>query len=406
MAETLKTILDLVEQNKILEKRNEELKKIIDINLSQPDLDPEIPIKELFATTENENLVLQFYRNHKIPVAIFSITGDILFSVGWKKVFSNKPNFEKSVSCFEAIISQINQKPREKHYTYKCKNSFYTISCPLEIKGNKKGLLVLNQFLLSDDLPEKDIISGFAKDFNIKENDVPDILRDIPAISKKQLSHIITQATTLAEMISFIGSKNFEFCKKFKQQINNNTLLKALKEKISEQEQVIQVLHKTITEHQKEIGENTISKTLLKKETQKLSQKLSRTENMLHILLTSMPISIYFITEGIITFTNDQANKLTGYTPKETIGRPYDFLFPENKRENINIKLISSIGKEHCSFNTQIIKKDGGLYDVIAIIAPMYKNKHHQSFTLSLIDKDVFEIRQHVQLMHEKVPEY
>jgi PAS domain S-box-containing protein len=388
MAETLKKIQELIDQNRILEKHNEELKNIIDINLAQPSKEPVIPITEIIGKNEIESLVFKFYHSHKIPAALFSNNTDILFSIGWKKLFTTRTDIGKKISCIFDIIDYFNQNAFDKKfYKYNYLHGFNTIAFPIEIKKEFQATLILNQFFYKDEIPEYDDILRFARENNIKEKEFFKLLSEIPIYGPSEIETIINQGIILSEMISFIGTKNYEFYKQFKQQTDNNILLNSLKKKITEQDGIIKNLLYNITEHKKDIGENTINKTVLKKETNNLTQKLNRTETILNSILTSSPLGICFIKEGVITFANDQMFHLSGYTTKEIIGRSLTYLFSESFTwKKLMEQSNSAILKEHITFQSQIIRKNGNSTDIIGFLAQIIPGNPLEGYTLSILD--------------------
>jgi two-component system, cell cycle response regulator DivK len=390
MVETLKKIQELIDQNKALEKHNEELKNIIDINLTQPGKEPIIPITELIGKNEIESLVFKFYHSYKIPAALISCDQDILFSIGWNKLFTTQSNFGKSIACIDEILEYIKLNSFEKNFfSYKCVHGFNTIAFPIEIRKGFQAVLLLNQFFYNDETPDFDTFLDLARIKNIKEEVIFKFLSEIPIFSHNEIDTIIKEGIILSEMISFIGTKNSEFYKRFKQQTDSNILLNSLKKKITEQDIIIKKLIQTVTEHQKDIGENTIDKSVLKKETNKYIQKLARTETVLNSILTSSPLGICFLKEGVITFANDQMYHLTGYTTKEIIGRPINYVLSESMPwKKILEQSKNAFLKDHITFSSQIIRKKGESTNIIGFLTPIQPDKPKEGYTLSILNTD------------------
>jgi len=390
MIETLKKIQELIEQNKILEQRNEELKNIVSINLSKQDSELYVPIAELIGITEIENLVLKFYQNYKIPVTLYDNHSEILFSIGWKRLFTNNIGLNKTnLTDLELLESIIHNGQDRKYFGQKSLLGFNTIAFPIEIHKEHKAVLVFNQFLYRDEIPEYELIRSITQKYNLNEDDFLDILTEIPVFSHGDLDKIIKEGIILSEMISFVGSKNYEFYKRFKQQVDKDLILNSLNKKIVEQEETIKSLLRSITEHQKEVTLNTISRGFYQKESDKLIQKLERSETILNAILTSSPMGICLIKEGVITFANDQMYGLTGYTIKELLGRPISFLINESEIwEKIKGITSKSIFRENITFNTHIKTKEGKKFDIIGFLAQIKALQPKDGYMLSLINSN------------------
>jgi CheY-like chemotaxis protein/PAS domain-containing protein len=388
MAETLKKIQELIEQNKLLEKRNEELKNIIDINLSQPGFEPDIQIKDLIGKTEIENLVFKFYHSNKIPAALLCINSKILFSVGWKNSVEKIHPENKNFISTNDIIQFFNQKNNDqKHFLHKCMLGVNTIAFPIIIKNDLRAILLLGYFFHKNEVPNFTVINSFITNYQLDEDIILKLLSEIPVYTIAETDNLINQGILLSEMISFIGTKNFEFFKRFKQQTESNTLLNSLKKKITEQDTVIKKLIFSFLEHKKDLDENTVNKSVLKKETQKLNQKLARTETILNSILTSSPLGICLLKEGIITFANDQMFRLSGYSIKEILGRPLEFILPETKAwEKLIEEPDTIILKQNLSFSSQLHRKNNETINILGFLTQINPGKPKEGHTLSLLD--------------------
>jgi PAS domain S-box-containing protein len=390
MIDTLKKIQELIEQNRRLEQRNEEIKNIIDINLNRKRNIDILPIQELIGKTEIESLVFKFYQKYKIPGAIFLKDSGILFSIGTKRIcmLHQQSKLSGGHCCSEMFHNIHLYEPGTRYFHLKCLSGFSAITFPIVIRKKHIATLVFSQFFYEHDIPDFKSFRVIAQNNNLSDEILLNLLSEVPVFSKFEIDEIINQGILLADMISFVGGKNLEFYEKFKFQINNELLLKALKEKITEQELIIKSLTNCINAHFKDVKENTIDKSALNRNVEKLNIKFEQTERLLNTILTSIPLGIIFIKKDVITYANDQIFRITGYTTKELIGRNPVFVLPEfGLWEKLNqLSSHEFVFKEYSTFKTTIRSKSQGIQNVVSFISPFEIDKPTDGYIMSFLD--------------------
>ncbi|HEX2936610.1 MAG TPA: response regulator [Bacteroidales bacterium] len=389
MLDTLLKIKELIEQNRVLEKRNEELKNLVDINLNKQAETSSVLPSDILGKQEIESLVFKFFQQYKVPSAVYDKDGKLLFSIGWKRLCSNQVKHNATAPCCEEGVTQfIHIKPAEKYYHHQCNHGFNALGFPIEIKSKTFGMLVISQFFNYGQIPGVDAFKDWKDYQPFNEDNFSLLLAEIPVIKPSELENIISQGTLLAEMISFIGNKNLEFYKRFNHQLENEQLFNAIKIKLAEQEQIIQSLISKITQHHDYVQEHTIDKSTLKKEIKSLTGRLDHTETILNSILTSIPLGITFVKKNTITYANDQIYKITGYTIKELIGRNPGYIIADQNvwKEILSLTSESFIEKEKTTFEIILNKKDKTTCTALAFVSPHDINNPQNGFTLSFLD--------------------
>lgn len=383
--ETLRKIAELIEQNKTLEQRNEELKNILEVNLNRSDHDDESSFPEIAYLTDAKTLIVKCYQYNKIPIALFNAKGKLIFSIGWKKEHNasdqNCENIFAEYKEYEQFKSKTS--PQKIDYFFKQLNGVHGLALPVEIKNKQVAILMLSQFYCAEKM------SAIEKQTrSIRINHESSQIPEIQLISKKQFESINQSASFLAEMISFLGLKNIEGYQKIKKQTSNEILLSALHEKISEQEKIIKSLLYNISVHQAEVKENTISKTDFQIHQKRLIDRLKHAEALLNSLLTSMPLGIGFVKKDVFTYVNDQMFRITGYTAKELIGRDPEILFGSQSeyQEIMNLSPDSFMFKDNKSFETTIVQRDGNLIDAIIFVSMIDYTAPDLGMAFSIMD--------------------
>lgn len=103
--------------------------------------------------------------------------------------------------------------------------------------------------------------------------------------------------------------------------------------------------------------------------------------------------------DGIITSWNAGAQRLFGYTARETIGRPVTMLMPEHRKEE-ETRLLERIrrGERVEHFETVRRRKDGSLVDVSLTVSPV-KDATGKIVGASKIARDISERKWHEEAM-------
>jgi PAS domain S-box-containing protein len=392
MIETVKKIQELIDQNKTLERRNEELRNIIGINLANQKNSLFTCSADIIDKQDIESLVFKFYQLYKLPAALKGPDNSLLFSIGWNKLFSNSTTLHQYLNDInEFILDQKREDPSVKYMLYKKPEGFYALLFPIEINNGIQATLIFNQFFINSQTPDYDSIKNFAGKYKIEERLLLNEITGFKVFTPMEFPYIINLGTLLTEMINFIGNKNESIKRLYKQQTDKESILNSLLKKIQEQDILIKNLLKSITAHQKDLSDNTILKTTLQKETQKITRKLEKTETILNSVLTSSPLGICFIKKDIITFSNDQMYRLNGYTTKELLGRPISILLTDNSLwVNSKEKIEKEAQKEHIFFVTNLKHKNEGQKEVTCFLSCTDPGNVSEGFTLSIMDNAEF----------------
>ena len=400
--ETLRKIEELIVQNKTLEQRNEELKNIISINLNQSQKNQELSLTDTIDLSEAKTLIVRFYQFNKIPISLFNNKGEVVFSVGGRNISTIFQQTDNEV--FNEYSECANLQNQSKaQYLFKLRNGTDIIAFPCELHSKTIATIILSQFFNQDEIPTNDFFENHAKVCGIDPFVFFTGIKEIPVFSKTKLENIIQNTSILSEMISILCKKSIEYHHEARKQADNDIVLSALSDKISEQEQIIKSLLSNISAHQNEVRENTISKTDFQRQQKRLVDRIKHSEALLNSLLTSMPLGIGFIRSNVFTFTNDQMFRITGYTPKELIGRDPEILFAslDDFKEIMEGTPESFLFKDKNSYETSILTKDGNLTDAIVFVSRVDPEDPAQGLAFSIMDiSDIKKVQR--ELIEEK----
>ena len=409
MIETLRKIEEIIDQNKILEQRNEELRNIVEINLNQPITKIPASFAKTIDLTEIETLILKFYQFNKVSTAIFDDKNKLLFSVGQKPFCYKHANCDSPTK--ETCINLIKKIPIENSgrqaLFHKCSHGINSIVIPIIVRKLNIASLIISQFLKEDDSVDELANKKYSNDKSIDFEKLKAEINKLPVFSNIEIEKIVNNATFLGEMLGYVCKKNYELYEKSQFNDDKELVLSALRDKIYEQEVLLKNLYDNILAHQIHILDTTISKTDQFKEINQLHKKIERTETLLNTLLTTIPLGIGFVRKNIFTYVNDQMVRLTGYTGKELIGRSPEFLFSEGISGNI-FKFAPEYYfiRSNNSFELQLNQKNGHKIETIVFSAPLNMEDPDEGWIVSILEITAMkEIQKELLLAKEKAEE-
>ena len=377
-------IRELIEQNKILDQRNEELRNLINSNLPTNRLMVQPSLNDYIDISEAESLIVKFYQYNKIPTVLYDHHGKALFTIGLKRFCTQ----------LGIVSSDCHKKCTEgfKHFSLfkeplihiKCNNGISTIALPIFIHEKHIGTIALSQFITETKLSAKVKSESLAKSMGVDEEKYLEVIDTFPHYSETEIEQIVQNASFLSEMIAYVGTKSLETYHHSVFQANTETVMSALRDKLNEQDHIIKSLIKNINQHLEDLKSNTISKQVFDKR----QQYFKRSEEILNNLITSIPIGIAIIHNGIFTFANDQMYRITGYTIKELIGHTLEDVFKPLTETEIFEWGISgiSIFREELSFEALVLRKDGKCTEALIYSSIPLDSEDEKDRIISVMD--------------------
>lgn len=250
----IKNINDVLVQNKTLERRNDELLRLLEAwqvknQKNKPSLVKSLNMHEI------ENLIIRYYQVYKVPVSLYDETGKLLFSIGGKNICLR---FHKNVhnslaSCTHTVRNIPNKMADTISYSFKCKNNINAIAIPVTAYKENLGTLVVNQFVYDDEVLSDIQVQEIAYQNGFNFEEYKNALAELPVYSSSEVEKMAEQYILFSEMISFIASHNWHFPDQ--QELNNQKkeVCNIFKEKLEEQSYIIRTVHQYLMQQSQEI---------------------------------------------------------------------------------------------------------------------------------------------------------
>ncbi|NJK98080.1 MAG: hypothetical protein HC905_27070 [Bacteroidales bacterium] len=245
-------INEVLTQNKTLERRNEELIKLVEAwqtnsRRNRPRFTRTLDMHEI------ENLIIGLYQIYKIPISLFDEFGKLLFSIGWKNSclrfhgtsLKSLSNCGESIGDFSVGLNDSNS------YSFKCRNNINAIAIPIFVRKENIGTILINQFFYEDEIPDNTELEKAAYEAGINLNEYMKAIRDLPVLSHNEVSKLTEFYILVAEIISFIASRNLEIQDQHTIENQKNAMCLVFREKLEEQSLLIKALSQfVIQQHQ------------------------------------------------------------------------------------------------------------------------------------------------------------
>lgn len=241
-------------QHKTLERRNEELLKLLDAwqmksQIQKPKFLRSLNIHEI------ENLIIRFYQVYKVPVSLYDEEDRLLFSIGWKNVCQkyHKNAHQNLRSCQKNIIQLNNRMADVNSYSFKCRNNFNAVAIPVTIRKERLGTLLIDQFLYDGEVPDLIRMQEIAFENGINFGDYRKAVNELPVLSSAEVEKMTEHYILFSEMISFIASHNVHLQEQQDITREKNEIISIFREKLEEQSLMIKSIYQILLQQSHEL---------------------------------------------------------------------------------------------------------------------------------------------------------
>lgn len=250
----IKSIHEEIIQHKTLERRNEELLKLLEAWQTKSQNQRPKFLRSL-NIHEVENLIIRFYQVYKIPVSLYDEEDRLLFSIGWKNVCQkyHKSEHKSLKSCQQHIIQVNNRMADVNSYSFRCRNNFNAVAIPVTIQKEKLGTLLIDQFLYEGEVPDLKRMQEIAFENKISFEEYRKAIEELPVLSHDEVEKMTEHYILFSEMISFIASHNVQLQEHQNITREKNEIIGIFREKLEEQSMMIKSIYQILLQQNQEL---------------------------------------------------------------------------------------------------------------------------------------------------------
>lgn len=273
-----RTLNEEIIQNKNLERRNEELLKLLEAWQTKAQNRKPTFVGSL-NMHEVENLIIRYYQVYKVPVSLYDEEGKLLFSIGWRNICLkyHKNSYKNLHSCKTSIRHVNNRIADINSYSFKCSRNINSIAIPIIVRKDSLGTLVVNQFLYEDDIPDVKSMQEIAYENGIGFEEYKKAMEELPVLSYAEVENMTEHYILFSEMISFIASHNIqlqehqnisrekaEICSIFREKLDDQSMLiKSVYQFMLQQNQELELLKNELAIYRKKAKAEFKEKSLV-----------------------------------------------------------------------------------------------------------------------------------------------
>jgi PAS domain S-box-containing protein len=228
-----------------------------------------------------QSMMDDLYAVTKIGFSIIDLKGKVLVGTGWQEICIkfHRVNARTLKNCLESDLVLTSGVKQGEFRAYKCRNNMWDIVTPLFIAGKHVGNVYSGQFFFEGDKVDREVFVKQAKKYGFNEKEYLAALDRVPIWNRETINNLMRFYTKLSEMISKLSFSNIKLAKSLSDEELAEVALRNSEERWST----------TLTS----IGDAVIATDI----------------------------------DGNVTFMNEVAERLTGWTFGEAAKKPINAVF-------------------------------------------------------------------------------
>ncbi|MFP4087893.1 MAG: PAS domain S-box protein [Desulfobacteraceae bacterium] len=245
----------------------------------------DLDLSDILDTEAIQRIMDDFYRLTHIGVAVVDMKGEVLVATGWQDICTrfHRVHPETRLNCIQSDLELSRGVAPGSFKIYGCKNNMWDMATPIMVGGEHLGNLFLGQFFFEDEQPDYDAFRTQARQYGFDESEYLAALDRVPRWRRETVDAVMRFYAKFADLISTLSYSNLKLARSLEQRDQTE---KALRE----------------------------------------------SEHKYRLLVENAQDAIYVLKDGVITFANASASRITGYPLEEIVGRPLiEFLHPEDR---------------------------------------------------------------------------
>ena len=174
-----------------------------------------LELSDLMDAPALQKLMDDFYAVARVPMSIIDAKGQVLVGVGWQDVCTryHRVQSETCRHCLESDLQLSAGLAQGQYRLYKCKNNMWDIATPIVVAGRHLGNLFSGQFFFENEVVDRELFRGQARQFGFDEEQYLAALDRVPRLSRETIDHAMAFFLKLADMISQLAYSNVKLAR-------------------------------------------------------------------------------------------------------------------------------------------------------------------------------------------------
>ena len=277
-------------------------------------------LADLLDRGQMQQLMDSFCDTAGVSSAIVDLEGNVFVAAHWQKICTDfhRVNERTCARCIEGDTVLARQLSEGEHFAlYQCGNGLTDAAAPIVIEGRRVGHVFLGQFLLEP--PDEEAFRRQAREFGFDEAAYMEALRRVPVIPEEKLPPVLKYLTTCAQLLAEIGQE------RTRSKVHEAELLRRAEE-LNRANQALREQREAALS----LAEDANEARATAEHTQESLRESE--ERLLGMTRAAMDAIIMVDERGCISFWNQAAQTLFGYTAEEACGMNLDSLLKPSRQ--------------------------------------------------------------------------
>ncbi|MEN6425635.1 MAG: PAS domain S-box protein [Phycisphaerales bacterium] len=266
-------------------------------------------LAELLDRDQMQQLMDSFCDAVGISSAIIDLEGNVFVGARWQRLCTDfhRDNAETRARCIESDTILAAQLREGEHFSlYQCRNGLTDAASPIVIEGRHVANVFIGQFLLEP--PDEEAFRRQARAFGFDEAAYMEALYQVPIVPEKKLPPVLKYLTTCAQLLAEMGLERIQG------KTHEEELLRWAEE-LNRANQALRQQREAALSLAEDANEARAT-------AERIQQSLRESEERLLGMTSAALDAIIMMDEhGRISFWNQAAETMFGYTAQEACGK-------------------------------------------------------------------------------------
>jgi PAS domain S-box-containing protein len=328
---------------------------------------------EMLSLDQFKRLLVDFCESAGVAAAIIDLKGEVLAAARWQRACTDfhRINERTCARCIESDTElALNLNEGKPFSVYRCKNGLTDAASPIIVEGKHIANAFTGQFFTSP--PDMEFFRRQAEECGLEAEQYLEAIREVPVVAENKLVSVLGFLVGVAQTMSTMAME------RNRARQAEIAIAKRIEEIKSERIAAMS-LAEDADQARAEVEQFKSNLELL---VQQRTDELQASEERSRLILSSMSEGIFGMDAGgRVTFVNQAAMALLGYTEEELIGKlmhaEVHYAYPDGSefpRLQCPMYLSSRDGQSRTVDNEVLWHKDGTAVPVEYTTTPVLQD--------------------------------
>lgn len=189
----------------------------------------ELELADIIDTPAIQQLMEDFHKVARLPLAVVDVRGKVLVSAGWQDVCTkfHRVHPETCRNCVESDTELSGDVLPGEFKLYKCKNGMWDIATPLSVAGHHMGNIFSGQFFFEHEAVDHELFRSKAARYGFDEREYLAAIEAVPRPSRESVDAVMSFFLKFADLLSRLSYSNIQLARSVAER---EALMKSLRE--------------------------------------------------------------------------------------------------------------------------------------------------------------------------------